>query len=179
MCMQDLAVNTAKEVADCNGQRSKKYNRIWVTYVMELERKLPNKLREFPSLKSLDDTSTATLKILADCTTLLKLWFFKPRGSGRYTNRNIALLILLYKHCVFTHANYKYESHDDEEELLPRYALRLYKKMVKYITELNSSSSSSLESVVQLAKEKWNITSDLEAEIESNLVFPKGYLTTA
>ena len=67
-------------------------------------------------------------------------------------------------------------SDDDEEENLEGYAILTYKYIRNHSNEFNTSFLFPLESTVKRIRREWQIEGNLEAEIESNLVFPKGHL---
>ena len=181
LCRKRISIGPERDVI-CVGQKI--YNRTWVTYVMELERNLLKKFREDKHLDSLDYTVQAFRQILAECTYMLKRWFFyRPRKSARSVNRKIALVILLYKYSVLIIAG-SYSSNEGitwVQEMYARHGFDIYKNYKRYVIECDASLLSSLQSTVEKARNSSGneVGSNLEAEIESNLVFPKGYLTTA
>ena len=205
LCMRQLRINATKQtIENCIQQRNKKFDKTWVTYVIDLERELPKK---FPVEYTFYATKSIR-KILADCRKMLKLWWFAPgvshlsddlahttnKNIALLTNKRIALLIVLYKNCVsYIEANYTFEDtdYDSDEtdsdsdeaddktnERLHKLALQLYNKTKYRSNEFNPKTSRSLEVMVDLKRiASFGIEGNLKAAIESNLIFSNSDLT--
>ena len=178
LCREELKLTSANHII-CQGQAATKYNRTWVSYVMELERKLPNKLKELSHINSISNNSKEIRKILSDCTKLLKRWFFSPRASGRVVNKNIALVITLYKYCVYIIVadSAIATEHQKELSILAIYKYFKYQKMVSEF----QTTPSMLEAAVKLAREECIklaaiprpfSEAESDAFIRSNYIFP-------
>ena len=178
LCRKRVSIGPHNEVM-CAGQKT--YNKIWVTCVVELERNLLTNIKEFLPLESLDYTSKAIHKILVDCTTMLKRWFFRPRKSARVVNTNMALVILLYKYCVSLSADGIREITEIFQDEYATLAIDLYKTYKKRCIAHNASTQGRLKWIVGKARDESGhaLGTDLEAEIKSNYVLSESYLTTA
>ena len=193
MCREPLHVTTSNAI-ECQGQAARGFTLTWVTYVMILERKLPILLKNYNDVTAgkdlnpelIDVDSDTRLKLLKDCTNILKGWFMRPNTgpawNREYTpNEAIALVILLFKYYVL-YISHSYPAQD--ASTLHYHAYQLMKCLRKE-TIVNWQWNTQLH--FQVDEERYASISDynisfkdtLEAEIESNLVFPKGYLTTA
>ena len=95
---------------NCNGNATEGFDKTWVTYAMELQRKLPKLLKDFNgitaeykvNLERLDVHPMVVSDMIRYCIGFLKQWFHPGYYFDKNTNEVIALYILLYKYCVLT-----------------------------------------------------------------------------